>query len=341
MITVALFWATAFPGLDTFSTLVPMEFDALPEEVMVAGYPWILDENYRMGFSIGAVLGVRGEHDQILDFDIYCGRFAGSPIWYFNRTAGAFRMIGITTWHLPDENSGVRLTTMNRENIIALIDASLGNDYPYYPYVSYVPFLKSGGSNTWTGVAVSNHNSISNNIKVEYFSQDGKASGMNYFSLQPYAQQAVVAQTLNPTTGWIKISSSAPHTGLALIGQSQPSVMFDLDFKSSLHKNLVLSHLAADNQTWESYVMACNPNDSAANVTYTYYDQAGNASQTQVVIPANGSIQDPLYARFAKNLNGGHMVMQSSQPIAAFLLYDSSAFGSNTWTAGLSALPME
>ena len=46
---------------------------------------------------------------------------------------------------------------------------------------------------------------------------------------------------------------------------------------------------------------------------------------------------DNLYTIFGQNL-AGSMVIDASQPITAFMLYDSLT---TTWKAGLSALPLE
>ncbi|MBN2706886.1 MAG: hypothetical protein JXR89_10655, partial [Deltaproteobacteria bacterium] len=135
----------------------------------------------------------------------------------------------------------------------------------------------------------------------------------------------------------IKIESSTALDGLALIGQSNPPLMFDMDMKSSLHTGFLLSHLAADAGNWNSLVMACNPNAAAANLTYKYYNQAGTLVASKASsIPAGGSVQDNLRNLFGRDLSGS-MVIESSQPITAFMLYDSKTYD---WRAGLSALPL-
>ncbi len=326
-----------FDDLGYNGTLMPMEFDVTPKTVRAAGYPFSINGVYPlndMWLGSGSVLGIRDPNQQIIDIDIYCGGFNGSPIWYHNEVADQDRLIGIATWHSDTVDSGVRLTSRNREIILGWIEASMGIDYDY---TSYAPYLVSGINSFWTGVALANHNAVENHFKLEYFTAAGIPNGIAYYTLGANAQLAGILETLNPEPGWVKVSSSDPHHGLTLVGKSIPSAMFDMDLKSELAENLIFPHLAADNQRWDSTVMACNPNPAPASITYVYYDQSGVATRATTTILANGSLVDNLYERFGKSLGGGHLIMQSSQPITAFLLYDSSSYGSECWTAGLSA----
>ncbi len=84
--------------------------------------------------------------------------------------------------------------------------------------------------------------------------------------------------------------------------------------------------------------MVCNPNNSVANITFKYYNKNGTyrASATRQ-IPRNGSLKYPVYTFFNFDFTDGTMVLESTQPVTAFLLYDNDG---QTWKAGLSAKPV-
>ena len=84
--------------------------------------------------------------------------------------------------------------------------------------------------------------------------------------------------------------------------------------------------------------MICNPGAVAATITFKHYDPDGNSgSQKTLGIPANGSVQQDLYALFRQNLSGS-VVIESTRPVTAFLLYENETI---VWRAGLSAIPLD
>ena len=328
----------AFPGINTF---MPLEFNALPQTVNIAGYPpEVQGETYSedMWFGRGPVLGVRGDNRQIIDFDILISPgHSGGPIWYFDELSRENRAIGIVTWSNITYASGVRLTDMNKKLILSwLTKESIYN----YKYTYYMPYFAATDS-IWSGLALANHNEISNNIRVEYFAIDGVPDGSEYIDLPPYGQTAFVCKPQQVDHGWIRVSASAPLYGMMLIGNSTPSTMFDLDLQASLHHNLILPHLADDGREWESSLVLCNPNPDTATITYTYYaPETGKPTRAATSIPAFGSKVDELGERLGIDLNGGHILVESTLPVAGFLLYDSSFTGRNNWRGGLSAMPL-
>lgn len=337
----AIFLDTPFVGIDTF---MPLEFNHVPDVVLTTGYPghpYEMKDSYDMWFSFGNVLGVRGENNNIINFAGYVSSGnSGGPIAYFNKTAKEFRLVGVVTWEDYLYDSGIRFTDLNR-NVIMSWWAEEPQGYAYnHDY--YVPFYMSSGS-VWTGLALANPNDNNNHILIQYFSPQGDVASTKIVSLTANAQ---LASPCHPGStypvGWIKVSSTLPLYGLALMGNSAPSTMFDMDLQGSLHKKFIFPHLAADGKEWKSLAILCNPNANTASVSLSYYPQEGTpVIVRRVTIPKQGSVNKDLKQLFSHNLDGGHIIVQSTQPLAAFLLYDSSIYGKNNWKAGLSAVPMD
>ncbi len=218
------------------------------------------------------------------------------------------------------------------------VEGICDNQNPGYAKTYYVPYLYADDCReSWTGMALANSDQQNCNIQVSYFSQSGTLIDRENKEIPAFGQSVFVAQVPAGTEGWIKIEASANLDGLALIGQGTPPVMFDMDMKKTLHRRFLLSHLAADS-SWRSLVVACNPNDAVANLTYSYYNQVGQHIATKnSSIPANGSDMVNLRGLFGQDL-AGSMIIDSNQPITAFMLYDSLT---TTWQAGLSALPLD
>ena len=208
-----------------------------------------------------------------------------------------------------------------------------------YAKTYYIPYLSTDDYTArWTGLALANSAQQSCNVQVSYYSRSGTLLDLEHKTIPASGQRIFVAATPSGTEGWIKVEASTNLDGLALIGQTTPAAMYDMDMKATLHRRFLLSHLAADGVNWDSIVMACNPNNAVATLTYSYYNQEGQLTATRLSsIPVNGSVQDNLYNLFGQNL-AGSMVIESSQPITAFMLYDSLT---TTWKAGLSALPLD
>lgn len=336
----AVIFATPFTGIDTF---MPLLFNYLPEKVITAGYPGHphgLEDSYDMWYYISDFLDLRGEHNQIINFNGFVSSGnSGGPIFYFDKAEHDYFIVGIVTWEDANYDSGVRLTSRNKDLILSWIDESLDYDY-LHSY--YIPYYVAAGDN-WTGIALANPNADVNTVKIEFFSSTGTAAGSQTVNLPANGQKAFPCQPdANANSGWVKISATLPLYGLALVGNSSPSNMFDMDIKGKLHKKFILPHLAADGKKWNSAAILCNPNATKADITATYYPKNGIAPiQKNFSIPVNGSVNQDLKQLFGQALNGGHIILQSSQGLAAFLLYDSSTYGINNWKAGLSAMPMD
>ncbi len=218
------------------------------------------------------------------------------------------------------------------------VEGICNNQNPGYAKTYYVPYLYADDyRSSWTGIALANSDQQNCRVQLSYYGENGTLIGRENKEMPAFGQSVFVAKIPAGTVGWIKIESSTNLDGLALIGQGTPPVMFDIDMKKTLHRRFLLSHLAADT-SWRSLVMACNPNNTAASLTYSFYNQAGqHIASKNASIPVNGSSVVNLHALFGQSL-AGSMVIESNQPITAFMLYDSLT---TTWQAGLSALPLD
>lgn len=107
----AIFIDEPFGGIATY---VPLEFDSMPEEVEVAGYP-VEVQGARM-FSMtrgeGSVLSLT---DTLLTFDVDVSPGnSGSPVWASRAGSEQRRVIGIAGFSAPDYNGGQRLVSENQ-----------------------------------------------------------------------------------------------------------------------------------------------------------------------------------------------------------------------------------
>ncbi|MCD6535056.1 MAG: hypothetical protein J7L25_13425, partial [Deltaproteobacteria bacterium] len=206
---------------------------------------------------------------------------------------------------------------------------------PSYTHFSYVPYFFTN-VNCWTGLALANYNNVSNDVKIDYYAANGHSLGSAYKNIAAYGQGLVVVAA-DGSEGWAKISSTNPLKGLALIGDPDSGTMYDIDIKDTLHRKFLFSQLAS-NWDWNSIVMVCNPNNSVASITFKYYDSNGtNTASATRTIDRNGSLKYAVYTLFHFDFTDGTMVLESDQPVTAFLLYDND---SQNWKAGLSAVPV-
>jgi V8-like Glu-specific endopeptidase len=325
-----------FSGISTF---MPIEYDATPTAVNIAGYPGEVQgesSSYDMWLGYDSVTGYEGINNRIMLHTVdTSGGQSGAPVWRYNKETKNRRLVAIHVYGGADANGACRL--------VSAMESTISEWMQYEPEVgysnfSYIPYFTTGSSR-WTGVALANYNSADNGVKLDYYSADGSHLGRELKSIPAHGQTSFATATAVGTEGWIMVSSTAPLTGLALIGDSEYASMYDIDLKTSLHRKFLCPHLAA-NSEWRSFALVCNPNDTDARISFTYYDTDGSLVDqiTAPPIPAHGSVKHSLYGLFQQELNGGTLVIETVQPVTAFLLYDNK---STTWKAGLSAVPID
>ncbi len=324
----------SFTGISTF---IPLVYDASPTIVHVVGYPGAVKDEYNsygMWYDYGQVIGYEGDNNRIMlhVVDTSPGQ-SGSPVWTYDSVTESYRLVAIHIFGDRRENGACRLVSANEPDISGWMMDSVS--YTHFAYIPY--FSKDSSSGCWIGLAFTNRNKAENSFEVNYYGNSGSHLGSETGTIAANGQVAFVPDTADVTEGWLKISSTAPLNGLAMIGESAPSTMFDIDLKTSLHRKFLFTYLAAD-QNWRSIVLLCNPNSSVANITCKYYNGDGLLiDQIPSTIPSNGSVQHDLYTLFQRELEGS-MVIESSRPVTAFLLYENKF---TTWKAGLSAVPLD
>ena len=332
------------------ATFIPLEFrrpfDPLPETITIPGYPAQVHGSssytYDMWTDTGRINGPPyGPNRQLVDFSAYIsGGNSGSPILYETGN-GQFRVIGIVTFQQLFYDTGVLLTSRNEDRIRQWLQMSPGHDYRYSYYIPYFQNT-STTSGDWSGLGLANPNPDPNHLLVEYFDNGGRPAGRRLLDLPGHGQETIICQLDDPLDrGWIRISSTLPCAGLALVGGTSPSTMFDIDLQPHLHPKFIFPHLAADD-FWDATAMLCNPNRETARLTFTYRDDNGQAlPPASLDLKPWASLAVDLEELFSRPLTGGSMLLESSQPLAAFLLYDGTETGCEQWKAGLSAIPLE
>jgi V8-like Glu-specific endopeptidase len=335
-------YGAVLPGqrFSWISTFMPIEYDATPSVVNHAGYPGeVQGETYSedMWFASGNVTGYSGVDDRImlLDMDVTGGQ-SGGPVWTYDATTGSRRLVALVSCGCAALGNGAtRLVSVMEPLISEWMQFDPDDSYENFSYIPYFSVV----DNRWTGIALANYNDVGAEFKIDYYRCDGLPLGSEVKSINAFGQISFAIDKDFGPDGWIKVSSTAPLTGLALIGDSENAAMFDIDLKTSLHRKFLCPHLAA-NDDWRSLALVCNPNDTDAELSFTYYDSDGSqvARITAWPIPAFGSIEEPLFDLFQQELDGGTLVIETEQPVTAFLLYDNK---STTWKAGLSAVPVD
>ncbi len=333
----AVMLSQRFPQISTF---MPIEYDATPNVIKHAGYPVEVQgeiNSWDMWYASGNVTGYIGTDDRIMLLDIdMTGGQSGGPIWTNDATTGSHRLVALASLVCPVGNGATRLVSVMEPLISEWMQYDPDDSYDSF---SYIPYF-SVTDYRWTGIALANYNDRGTEFKIDYYRNDGLPLGSEVKSINAFGQIAfAIDKEVGSYDGWVKISSTAPLTGLALIGDSENAAMFDIDLKNSLHRKFLCPHLAV-NDDWRSFVMICNPNDTETEISYTYYDSDGSqvARKTAPPIQAYESINQSLFDLFQQELNGGTLVIETVQPVTAFLLYDNK---STTWKAGLSAVPVD
>jgi hypothetical protein len=220
--------------------------------------------------------------------------------------------------------------------ILLLPFHALAASYSYY--VPYYSSLSNGGQTYWTGVAVRNGSIDSTaNVNAFVYDQSGTLIKTETKTLQPNGQDAFLAGAGLKKEGWVHVDSDQPLGGLCFVAMNNsPMLMFDITLISDLSNVLYVPH-AAQNDTWDTFIMICNPNGKSINPSITFYDSNGNAlAQNEYTIPANGSVKCPL-SELVTGVSKGSVEIISTDGIAAFALYHNTKTGDYSY-AGIGAM---
>lgn len=196
-------------------------------------------------------------------------------------------------------------------------------------YTYYLPYYSSENGD-WTGLGLSNSDNYeSAELQVSVYNKAGNTLSSTPVSISVDGQIAFPVAPAGITKGWIQIDSQQPLTGLAFIGSGNgSSLMADIPFIDVLNKKLIIPHVAQDS-TWDTTILLCNPNHENALVTIVNVNQIGEISgSSENVIAAQGSGEFPLSALFAGQTSiAGKIQITSSVGLAGFALYSNQKSG--------------
>jgi len=211
-------------------------------------------------------------------------------------------------------------------------------EYTPGSYNYYLPYYKSG-SGFWTGLGLANRNQgNSNQLQVTVFDSSGNSLATENKTIPAHGQDSFVVATQLNNSGWMQVNSNQPMSGLAFLGSwGTPLLMADIPFSSDLSSCMIVPHVAQDS-SWDTTILICNPNSETINVTLKYVDKAGIEQGTQnYTILANGSGEYLLSTVFNNKIPlAGSVEIISSNGIAAFALYSDRKNG-GTYYAGINA----
>ncbi|HUU39982.1 MAG TPA: carboxypeptidase regulatory-like domain-containing protein [Desulfatiglandales bacterium] len=205
-------------------------------------------------------------------------------------------------------------------------------------YTYYLPYY-AGQGGYWTGVAVANSSSTQTaNMSATVYDENGGIQITENNYIAPNGQKAFAIGSALEFEGWMKVSSDVALTGLCFFGGTSFDYMADIPFIHTTSTSLFIPHVAQDDQ-WDTKILACNPNNSATGITITFVNEDGQPTHTKnYTLGANASGQYELETILdGGTAPNGKVVITATQGIAAFALYNNQKLGYNCYS-GISAV---
>ncbi len=207
-------------------------------------------------------------------------------------------------------------------------------------YNYYVPYYSSSNGN-WTGLGLANDNPAANAlVQVSVYDRAGNLLGTEKKLIAVGGQESLPVAGGQNAAGWMLVNSHQPLSGLAFIGlNGAQDLMADIPFVSELATNLVIPHVAQDT-TWDTSILLCNPHNFTNDVYFELVDQSGFSQGIESFeLPAMGSGEYPLASLFSgANLKNGKILITSyDSGVAAFALYSNLKSG-GSYYAGINAV---
>jgi len=206
------------------------------------------------------------------------------------------------------------------------------------PYKYYIPYFVAGDG-FWTGLGLTNRSQeVSTNLQITVYGVGGDLLATENKTIPAHGQDSFVVATHLDNNGWVQVNSNQPMSGLAFLGSwGTPLLMADIPFSSDLSTCMIVPHVAQDS-SWDTTILICNPNNETIDVTLKYVDKVGVEQGTQnYTILASGSGEYLLSAVFSDKIPlAGSIEISSSKGIAAFALYSDRKNG-GTYYAGINA----
>lgn len=163
-----------------------------------------------------------------------------------------------------------------------------GNDTLTTTY--YIPYCEAN-TEIWSGLALRNFSGDSDAvIDTTVYNNRGAIIETVQTELPANGQTSfTVGQSLSGS-GWVRVESDRPIGGLCLVGNAgMNNLIFDVTLNQTLSPLLCIPHVA-QNETWDTTLMICNPHDIAVTFQVKLYGTQGNIVSTRSLeLPARGS----------------------------------------------------
>ncbi len=201
-----------------------------------------------------------------------------------------------------------------------------------YSYEYFSPYYSSSEVD-WTGVALSNASyDHEASIEVVVRGMNGDLLRQIYKNLPASGKTTLVVDDLS--SGWLHVRSDQPLSGLVFLGRGL--YMADIPFVDNLEQNLVIPHIAQDDD-WDTTLMICNPQTSSVNVNViNVNDQGLIVALRNLTLAAKGSGCFLLSDLFGSQALTGKIYLHATSGISAFALYNNVKSG-GSWFAGINA----
>ena len=207
---------------------------------------------------------------------------------------------------------------------------------PTFSY--YLPYFSSENGD-WTGLALANPDIFGQaGTRITVTNEAGTIQAGSTVPIPIWGQLALPLSPPTVSRGWIQVDADTPLSGLAFIGAGgTPSLMADIPFVENLSRKLVVPHVAQD-ATWDTTLLLCNPAAQAASVQVVNLNQLGEIGGTvNRIIAARGSVRYELSTLFAGHSEvSGKIEITSSTGLAGFALYSNRKSG-GSYFAGINA----
>jgi hypothetical protein len=202
-------------------------------------------------------------------------------------------------------------------------------------YVPYFNFMED----CWTGICITNCGNEETSLAITIYDKDGTELTKEAATIAANGQTAKAVGTDLQTPGWVEINSHQPLSGLSFLGTSDLNhVMIGSPFINKLSTRLRAPHIAQD-QTWDTAVMVCNPNTAATTLTIICFaDDGSRVAESTKEIPANGYGSYSLGELFTAAVLSGSIEIKASLGVAAFIVYSDFKNGGR-YFAGINAMP--
>ncbi len=227
---------------------------------------------------------------------------------------------------------------LNRSQYFTKITKTEESNYQAGDYNYYIPYFRSG-NDFWTGLGLTNRNQReASQLQVTVYDVSGNLLATENKTIPAHGQDSFAVTAHLNNNGWMQVNSHQPLSGLAFLGSGNiPLLMADIPFSSELSSCLIIPHIAQDG-SWDTTILICNPNNKTASIAIKYVDRAGIEQGTKnYIIPANGSGKYLLSTVFSDRIPlEGSIEISSSHGITAFALYTDKKNG-GTYYAGINA----